>query len=43
MAAVLQFELGITQGERVELAMRNFPELAIVMSCINSIGAVVVL
>nr|WP_323776827.1 class I adenylate-forming enzyme family protein [Amylibacter sp.] len=42
MAAALQSELGITQGDRVALAMRNFPELPILMMAITSIGAVVV-
>jgi len=42
MAHVLQHELGVKQGDRVALAMRNFPELPILMMAITSIGAVIV-
>ncbi|PLS20381.1 class I adenylate-forming enzyme family protein [Neptunicoccus cionae] len=42
MAKVLRNELGIKQGDRVALAMRNYPELPILMMAITSIGAVVV-
>lgn len=42
MAYVLQVELGVKQGDRVALAMRNYPELPILMMAITSIGAVVV-
>ncbi|GGA27930.1 class I adenylate-forming enzyme family protein [Neptunicoccus cionae] len=42
MAQVLQTELGIKKGDRVALAMRNYPELPILMMAITSIGAVVV-
>ena len=42
MAHILQHELGVKQGDRVALAMRNFPELPILMMAITSIGAVIV-
>ena len=42
MAHALQTELGVKQGDRVALAMRNYPELPILMMAITSIGAVVV-
>lgn len=42
MAWVLQKDLGVKQGDRVALAMRNYPELPILMMAITSLGAVVV-
>lgn len=42
MAHVLSHDLGVKQGDRVALAMRNYPELPILMMAITSIGAVVV-
>ena len=42
MASALKNELGVKQGDRVALAMRNYPELPILMMAITSIGAVVV-
>jgi acyl-CoA synthetase (AMP-forming)/AMP-acid ligase II len=42
MAHVLKNELEVKQGDRVAIAMRNYPELPILMMAITSIGAVVV-
>lgn len=42
MAAALQMDLGVKQGDRVAIAMRNCPELLIMVMAITSIGAVVV-
>ena len=43
MAEVLTQELKINQGDRVAIAMRNYPELLILMMAITSMGGVVVL
>lgn len=42
MARALQNELGIGSGDKVAVAMRNYPELPILIMAICSIGAVVV-
>ncbi len=42
LAAALQQELGVKQGDRVAIAMRNCPELLILVMAITSVGAVVV-
>lgn len=42
MSWVLQNKLEVKQGDRVALAMRNYPELPILMMAITSLGAVVV-
>ena len=42
MASTLKNDLDVKQGDRVALAMRNYPELPILMMAITSIGAVVV-
>ncbi|MEP4196190.1 MAG: class I adenylate-forming enzyme family protein [Aliishimia sp.] len=42
MAHVLQHDLGVNQGDRVAIAMRNYPELMVLMMAITSVGAVIV-
>lgn len=42
MAAALQNEMGIQPGDKVAIAMRNCPELLVLIMAIASIGAVVV-
>lgn len=42
VARALQTELGIGSGDRVAIAMRNYPEFPILIMAISSIGAVVV-
>ncbi len=42
MAHAMRDELGLGQGDRIALAMRNYPELLIMVLAISSIGGVVV-
>ena len=42
VAAFLQKELGVKKGDKVAIAMRNFPEYPILLMGIVSIGAIVV-
>ena len=42
MAAALQNDLGIQPGDRVAIALRNCPELLVLIMAIASVGAVVV-
>ncbi|MEP5731199.1 MAG: AMP-binding protein [Sulfitobacter sp.] len=42
LAHALQDKLGLGQGDRVAIAMRNFPELLMLVLAISSIGGVVV-
>lgn len=42
MAHALRDELGVQQGARVAIALRNYPELLILMLAISSLGGVVV-
>lgn len=42
IAAALERELGIQKGDRVAIAMRNYPELLVLVMAIASLGAVVV-
>lgn len=42
MAHALTGELGVKSGERVAIAMRNYPEMPILIMAIVSVGAVVV-
>lgn len=42
MAHAMQDELGLKQGDRVAVAMRNYPELLILVLAISSFGGVVV-
>jgi long-chain acyl-CoA synthetase len=42
LAHALREELGLRQGDRVALAMRNYPELLVLMLAISSMGGVVV-
>tara|TARA_R110002074_G_scaffold77270_2_gene175328 strand:- start:1240 stop:2946 length:1707 start_codon:yes stop_codon:yes gene_type:complete len=42
MAHALRDDLGIRQGDRVAVAMRNYPELLVLVLAISSIGATVV-
>lgn len=41
LAAALQSEFGIKPGDRVAIAMRNYPELLILMMAITQIGGVI--
>ncbi len=43
LAQAMSENLGVKQGDRVGIAMRNFPELLMLMMAISSIGAVSVL
>ncbi|MDQ2093050.1 class I adenylate-forming enzyme family protein [Rhodalgimonas zhirmunskyi] len=42
MAHAMRDELGVRQGDRVAIAMRNYPELLTLLLAISSIGGVVV-
>ncbi len=42
LAHAMSSRLGIRQGDRVAIAMRNFPELVLVMMATSSLGAVIV-
>lgn len=42
MAQALQDDLGLKQGDRVAIAMRNYPELLVLVLAISSFGGVVV-
>ena len=42
MAHALQHDLGVKQGDRVAIAMRNYPEMMVLMMAITSVGAVIV-
>ncbi len=42
VAAMLSRDLGIAPGDRVAIAMRNYPELLLLMMAVASIGAVAV-
>jgi len=42
LACALTWELGVQPGDRVALAMRNYPEMAVLIMAVVSIGAVVV-
>ena len=42
MSHVLQSEFGVTKGQPVGIAMRNFPEMLMLITAIASIGAVTV-
>lgn len=42
MAHALKTELGVKQGDRVGIAMRNYPELLTMMMAITSVGGVIV-
>lgn len=42
MSHALQAELGVQAGDRVAVAMRNYPELPMLIMAISSVGAVVV-
>ena len=42
LASVLQGRFGISKGDRVAIAMRNCPELLLLITAISSIGGVVV-
>jgi len=42
LASVLQVRFGISKGDRVAIAMRNCPELLLLITAISSIGGVVV-
>ena len=42
MAHALRDELGLQQGDRIAIAMRNYPELLIMVQAISHIGGVVV-
>lgn len=42
VAAFLQKELGVKKGDKVAIAMRNFPEYPILLMAIVSLGAIVV-
>ena len=42
VAAFLQKELGVKKGDKIAIAMRNFPEYPILLMGIVSVGAIVV-
>src|SRR5699024_1233952 len=42
MAAAMTGELGVQQGDRVALVLRNYPEMVILVHAAASLGAVVV-
>jgi long-chain acyl-CoA synthetase len=42
LAAALRTELGVGKGDKVAIAMRNYPELLMLMMAITSLGGVVV-
>lgn len=42
LAAALAGDLGVRPGDRIALAMRNYPELLLLMMAVASLGAVVV-
>ena len=41
LAHAMRDDLGVKQGDRVAIAMRNFPELLVLILAISSIGGVV--